>query len=136
MSLISIIQIPQSPHMDIIEEKKSSHTLRATALHKTHPWVHCTPFMIYITIRNQRSPLVKNVSWVWKSSSLFPLPGMGIDGERVNGNDSFKRFLMSLLTSWVLVMRGTVAHVANALITVTAKYIQLKTMKWITLLCF
>lgn len=52
-------------------KKKSSHTLRDTELHKTHPWVHCTPFMIYITIRNQRSPSVKNVSWVWKSSSLF-----------------------------------------------------------------
>lgn len=52
---------------------------------------------------------------------------MGIDGERVNGNDSFKRFLMSFLTSSVLVVGGTVAHVANVLITVTVKYEQLKT---------
>lgn len=81
------------------KKKKSSQTLRATASHKTHPWVQCTAFMIYITIRNQRSPSVKNVSWVWKSSSLFSPLAMGIDGERVNGNDSHKRFLMSFLTS-------------------------------------
>lgn len=65
MSLITIIQIPQSPHMHITQEKNpKTHTLRATAPHKTPPWVHSTPFMIYITIMYQRSPLVKNVSWV------------------------------------------------------------------------
>lgn len=86
------------------KKKKSPLALRATALHKTHPWVHCTPFMIYITIRNQRSPSVKNVSWVWKSSGVFyffALLDMGIDGERVNANNSFKLFLLSLLTSWM-----------------------------------
>lgn len=35
---------------------------------------------------------------------LFSLRGAETDGERVNGNDSFKRFLTSFLTS--------VAHVA------------------------
>lgn len=29
---------------------------RATAFHQTRPWVPCTPFMIYIAIRDQRSP--------------------------------------------------------------------------------
>lgn len=34
--------------------------------------------------------------------SFFSLSGLRIDGERVNGNDSFKRFLMSFFNSWVL----------------------------------
>lgn len=51
---------------------------------------------------------------------------MGVDGERVNGNDSFKRLLMSLLTSAVLMVIGAVARFGNGLITVTFKYIQLK----------
>lgn len=34
---------------------------------QTHPWVHSTPFMIYITTGYQRSPSVENVSWAWMS---------------------------------------------------------------------
>ena len=85
-------KIPKALIWTLQKEKEISfHTLSDTELHKTHPRVNCTPFMIYITIRNQRSRPVKNVSLVWKSSSL----GLGIDGERVNGNDSSKRFLIS-----------------------------------------
>lgn len=79
------------------EEKKSSYnlTLRDTELHKTHPWVQRTPFMIYITIRNQRSCSVKNVILGLKEFMCLFSTGLGIDGERVNGNVAFKRSFLT-----------------------------------------
>lgn len=56
--------------------------------------------VIYITIRNQRSPSVKNVSWVWKSSWLFSLFGLGIDRKRVNGNYYLSKILELFLDLW------------------------------------
>lgn len=94
---------PEALKMDITKEKKTPFTLRATALHKTHPWVHCTPFMIYITISYQRSRSVKNVSWVWRSSGVFflSLLDMGKDRKRVNANNN--------------TVGGSVAHAADGL---------------------
>lgn len=111
MSLISIIQIPQSLHMDITEGKKNHLTLQELQ-HCTKHTRGCTAHRLWSISQLE----IKGLPW-WKMpvgfervQVSFSLPVVGIEGERVNGNNSFKRFLMSFLTSWVFVVRGTVAH--------------------------
>lgn len=59
---------PQRQHMHWTEGGGDHLTLSGF---QTHPWVHSTPFMIYITTGYQRSPSVENVSWAWMSGFFF-----------------------------------------------------------------
>lgn len=59
---------------------------------------------------------------------LFSLRGAETDGERVNGNDSFKRFLMSFLTSVAHVAVTVSMYNINTIVKKT-QFREMKTMK-------